>query len=185
VKRFVRATWFISHGKITAKDKDGSQGSMFVRVKTYAIILSPKTETAVFLLKDEKSDVALPVWIEFPKGRIILDLLNRIPRKRPGTYDLMKKILSECGAKVARVAITDRKQGIYSAIMSIEAHGKEIELDCRPGDAVALAICERVPIFISDKLLSVGYVIKIRPEDVDPFEKWVRKLNPDLFKYKM
>lgn len=158
---------------------------MFVRVKTYAIILSPKTEGAILLLRAEKTDVGLPVWIDSPKGRIILDLLNRVPRKRPGTYDLMKKILSECGAKVTQVAIKNRRQDMYPAIISIEAHGKEIELDCRPSDAVALAICERAPIFVSEKLLSVGYVIKIKPANVDPFEKWLRSLHSDFFKYKM
>lgn len=158
---------------------------MFVRVKTYAIILSPETEGAILLLRDEKSDVALPVWIDSPKRRIILDLLNRVPRKRPGTYDLIKKILSECGAKVTRVAIKDRKRGISSAVISIEAHGKEIELGCRPTDAIALAICERAPIYVSDKLLSVGYVVKMEPPNVDPFEKWLRNLDPDFFKHKM
>ncbi|NIN93080.1 hypothetical protein GTO36_08905 [bacterium] len=185
MKRFVRATRLVNHEKITAKDQDGTQGFMFVRVKTYAIIPSPKTEASVLLLKDEESDVALPVWIDSFKGKIILDLSHGVLKKRPGTYDLMKKILSECGAKVTRVAITDRKQGIYSAIINIETKGRQIELDCSPSDAIALAICERAPVFVSDKLLSVGYVIKMKAEDVDPFEKWLKKLNPDFFKYKM
>jgi len=59
-----------------------------------------------------------------------------------------------------------------------------MELDCRPTDALALAICERVPIFLSEKLLLVGYVIKIKSGEEDPFEKWLRNLDADLFKYR-
>jgi bifunctional DNase/RNase len=137
------------------------------------------------LLKDEKSDVALPVGIDLHMGRIISDFMKRIPRKRPWAHDLMGKILSECGARLDRVAINDRKQGVYSATIHIQAQGREIELDCRPSDAVALAIFERVPIYVSEKLLSVGYVIKIKSGDEDPYEKWLQNLNPDFFKYKM
>lgn len=57
---------------------------MFVRVRTYAIILSPKTEAAVLLLKDEESDVALPVWIDSFKGRMISDLSHGFPERGPG-----------------------------------------------------------------------------------------------------
>ncbi len=97
----------------------------------------------------------------------------------------MGKILSECGARLNRVAIKYRKQGVYSAAIHIEAQRREIELDCRPSDAVALAICERVPINVSEELLSVGYGIKIKSGERDPYEKWLQNLNPDFFKYKM
>ena len=140
---------------------------------------------AVLLLKDEKSGAALPIVIDLHMGRIISDFMKRIPRKRPWTHDLMGKILSECGAKVTRVAIKDRKQGVYSATVSIEAQGRGIELDCRPSDALALAICEKVPIYVSEKLLSAEYGVKIKSGDRDRIETWLRNLNPDFFKYKM
>jgi bifunctional DNase/RNase len=50
----------------------------------------------------------------------------------------MHPSLSECGAVLNRVAIKGRRQGVYSAIVHIEAQGREIELDCRESDAVAL-----------------------------------------------
>lgn len=158
---------------------------MLLRVIKYAIIVSPEAGGAVLLLKDEKSDVALPIGIDLHMGRMISDFMKRIPRKRPWTHDLMGKILSKCGARLNRVMIKDRKQGVYSAVIHIEAQGREIELDCRPSDAVALAICGRVPIYVSEKLLSMEYVIKIKSGDEDSYETWLQNLNPDFFKYKM
>jgi len=158
---------------------------MLLRVIKYAVIVSPEAGGAVLLLKDEKSDATLPIGIDLLMGRIISDLMKRIPRKRPWTHDLMGKILSECGARLDRVAIKDRKHGVYSGVIHIEAQGREIELDCRPSDAIALAICQRVPIYVSEKLLSVGYVIKIESGDEDPYKTWLQNLNPDFFKYKM
>jgi len=156
---------------------------MLLRVIKYAIIVSPEAGGAVLLLKDETSDVALPIGIDLHMGRIISDLMKRVPRRRPGTYDLMRKILSECRARLTRVAIKDRKQGLYSATVNIEDQGGEIELNCCPSDAVALAICERVPIFVEEKLLSVGYVIKIKSGNEDPLERRLRNINSDFFKY--
>jgi bifunctional DNase/RNase len=158
---------------------------MLLRVIKYAIIVSPEAGGAVLLLKDEKSDVALPIGIDLHMGRMISDFMKRIPRKRPWTHDLMGNILSKCGARLNRVAIKDRKQGVYSAVIHIEAQGREIELDCRPSDAVALAICGRVPIYVSEKLLSMGYVIKIKSGDEDPYETWLQNLTPDFFNYEM
>ena len=158
---------------------------MLLRVIKYAIIVSPEAGGAVLLLKDEKSDAALPIEIDRHMGRIISDFMKRTPRKRPRTHDLMRKILSECGARLNRVVIKDCNQGIYSAVIHIGAQGKEIELDCRASDAFALAICERVPIYVSEKLLSAGYGVKIKSGDRDRIETWLRNLNPDFFKYKM
>jgi len=158
---------------------------MLLRVRKYAIIVSPEAGGAVLLLKDETSDVALPIGIDLRMGRIISDLMKRIPRKTPWTHDLMGKILSKSGARLDRVVIKDRKQGVYSAVIHIQAQGREIELDCRPSDAIALAICQRVPIYVSEKLLSVGYVIKIKSGDEDSYTTWLQNLNPDFFKYKM
>lgn len=143
---------------------------MLLRVRKYAIILSPEAGGAVLLLNNETSDAALPIGIDLLMGRIISDLMKRIPRKRPWTHDLMGKILSECGARLNRVAIKGRKQGVYSAVIHIEAQRREIELHCRACDAVALAICQRVPIYVSERLLSVGYVINIKSGDEDPYK---------------
>jgi bifunctional DNase/RNase len=158
---------------------------MLLRVRKYAIIVSPEAGGAVLLLKNETSDAALPIGIDLHMGRIISDLMKRIPRKRPWTHDLMGKILSKCGARLNRVAIKGRKQGVYSAVIHIKAQGREIELDCRPSDAIALAICQRVPIYVSERLLSVGHVIKMKSGDEDPYKTWLQNLNPDFFKYKM
>ena len=126
---------------------------MLLRIRKYAIIVSPEAGGAVLLLKDETSDAALPIGIDLRMGRIISDLMKRIPRKRPWTHDLIGKILSECGARLDRVAIKDRKHGVYSAVIHIKAQGREIELHCRPSDAIAIALRTRSAILIPEELL--------------------------------
>jgi len=98
---------------------------------------------------------------------------------------VIEQIFTTGGARLNRVAIKGRKQGVYSAVIHIKAQGREIELDCRPSDAIALAICQRVPIYVSERLLSVGHVIKMKSGDEDPYKTWLQNLNPDFFKYKM
>jgi len=64
---------------------------------------------------------------------------------------------------VTRVVITDLRDGIYYATVVLDAAGKEMQLDARPSDAIALAIHFRAPILVSQELLDASGV-EFEPE---------------------
>jgi bifunctional DNase/RNase len=78
---------------------------------------------------------------------IVYPLENRVP-PRPLTHDLFLTLK----VTVTRVVITDLKDGIYYATVFLDAGGKEMQLDARPSDAIALAIRAKAPVLVEDRV---------------------------------
>lgn len=82
---------------------------------------------------------------------IVYPLENRVP-PRPLTHDLFLTLFGRLKVTVTRVVITDLKGGIYYATVVLDAGGKEMQLDARPSDAIALAIRAKVPVLVEDRV---------------------------------
>jgi bifunctional DNase/RNase len=66
----------------------------------------------------------------------------------------MRNILKEVKVSVIRVIITDLKDDTYFAVIVIRYRGRELVVDSRPSDAIALALRTNAPIFVSTHLLN-------------------------------
>ena len=82
---------------------------------------------------------------------IVFPLENRVP-PRPLTHDLFMTLFGRLKVTVTRVVITDLKDGIYYATVHLDAGGKEMQLDSRPSDAIALAIRAKAPVLVEDRV---------------------------------
>jgi len=82
---------------------------------------------------------------------IFYPLENRVP-PRPLTHDLFLTLFGRLKVTVTRVIITDLKDGIYYATVFLDAGGKEMQLDSRPSDAIALAIRAKAPVLVEDRV---------------------------------
>jgi bifunctional DNase/RNase len=82
---------------------------------------------------------------------IVFPLENRVP-PRPLTHDLFMTLFGRLKVTVTRVIITDLKDGIYYATVYLDAGGKEMQLDSRPSDAIALAIRAKAPVLVEDRV---------------------------------
>ena len=114
-------------------------------------ILPANTGCAVFVGNEEKVFV---IYVDEGVGAAITMFINRTPKERPLTHDLMGHLLAALGAKVERVIINDLKSETYFARLIITAENelfekKIIELDGRPSDCIALAIQQGAPIYVS------------------------------------
>jgi bifunctional DNase/RNase len=72
---------------------------------------------------------------------------------RPMTHDLLVKFLESFGGKVERIVIDDLWNSTYFAKLHIKKGKEEIEVDCRPSDAIALAVRLDVPMFAISGIL--------------------------------
>lgn len=73
---------------------------------------------------------------------------------RPLTHDLMMTLVSVMGGKLTRVAISDLVEdadgnGTFYGFLVIARDGGEAVVDCRPSDAIAMAVRAGCPIFAS------------------------------------
>ena len=124
-----------------ATDQESGQPTILLRGK------QGKQELTLFIGPFEAQSIAVP--------------LQQMKAPRPLTHDLALTFLSTFHSRLRRVIISDLKDNTYYATLYLEADGKELTLDSRPSDAIALALRAGVPIYANDKALVGGS----RPSD--------------------
>jgi bifunctional DNase/RNase len=135
-----------------------------VEVTIDAIRMSLMTQNRVVILKEKGQDRFLPIWIGNFEADAITFELQDISPKRPLTHDLLKSLISELGAEVKQIVVTElrRPDDIFFANIVLELNGETIEIDSRPSDAIALAVRVGVPIFVNEEVMDIAGV---RPEN--------------------
>jgi hypothetical protein len=104
------------------------------------------------VLQDKLSGRLLMIWVGHFEGTAIAMGLEESWVPRPLTHDLIKNIIHSLNAYLSRVIITDLRDNTFYAVVCIVLDGKEIMVDSRPSDAIAIAIREKSPIFVSSNL---------------------------------
>ncbi|MBU4485246.1 bifunctional nuclease family protein [bacterium] len=169
---------------------------MFIEMKVTGLTIDPFTSMPIIILKDLDEKRALPIWIGLIEASAIATELENIQLSRPMTHDLMKNILELMEIKVTKIEVTDLSDNTFYAKLYLSREGKEgkdFEIDCRPSDAIALALRTKSPIFVEKKVIDKSRKIDLSKENFDDEkaqkQKWaeiLESLAPDDFgKYKM
>lgn len=137
----------------------------------------------VVILKDVEGKRFLPILIGPFEATAIALALEGTPIPRPLSHDLMKSILEAVNAKVLRVVIHDIHENTFYAKIVLEFGGKNLEIDARPSDSIALALRTNAPIFVSERIILEETVIEPKAEDSDlqKFKKYIDNLKPSDF----
>jgi len=161
------------------------------------LTLDPVTKTPIVILKDTDNKLNLPIWIGLLEATAMATELEGIKMARPMTHDLLKNILAELGGSVDSVEITDLKENTYYAQIYLKIGGRELAIDSRPSDAIALALRTKSPIYVAKAVLEASSILQQPEEGKEPEvsnisnvskEKWaeiLEKMSPEDFKYKM
>jgi bifunctional DNase/RNase len=122
----------------------------------------------------------LPIWLGAVEATAIAFAQQGVKPPRPLTHDLFKEVLSELGAKLNTVYLTELKDGVFYAQLNFE-DGPTIS--ARPSDAIALALRTGSPILASEQLLSeAGIEIPDQAEDeVERFKEFLDQIKPEDF----
>ena len=95
----------------------------------------------VVVLKQRDSDRFLPIWIGTPEADAIAVKLQDVTVQRPLTHDLLGSVISTLGASVDHVVVTDiSNDTFYAKLVLTLTDGGQKEVDCRPSDAIAVAV---------------------------------------------
>ncbi|MCW5934903.1 MAG: bifunctional nuclease family protein [Fimbriimonadia bacterium] len=115
----------------------------------------PNQPTHTFVLLRDNRGRRVPILIGRFEALSISISINGESTERPLTHDLMYQILERLEAKVERVVIDDLwHETFYAKIfMSRPEADRELEIDARPSDAIALALRFRAPIYMSDNVI--------------------------------
>lgn len=156
-----------------------------LEMKVSGIALDPFTNTPIVILKDLTNEKTLPIWIGFMEASSIAMELEKTPRVRPITHDLVKNLIDKLGYHVSKIEVTDLRNDTFYATMHFKKESEEYVLDARPSDAIAIAIRTESPIFVNEQVLEKSKSIEI-DDDKEKLDKLLEDLpEGDFGKYKM
>ncbi|MHC1742384.1 MAG: bifunctional nuclease family protein [Syntrophobacteraceae bacterium] len=93
--------------------------------------------------------------------------------KRPLTHDLYLSVLVKTGVRFERIEIHGMQDNTYYAHVVATVNGEEEIFDSRPSDAVALALHQKCPIYVSKKLLRR----ELSEEEIHEYEMIVKTVK--------
>src|SRR3712207_3814582 len=140
----------------------------------------------IVLLKTADGNKFLPIWIGHPEAAAILMKLQGASTPRPMTHDLVSDMLSELDVACTRVSVTELRENTFYASITLQVNGRELEIDSRPSDALALAVRAGAPIFaaedvISESAIEFEHEVEDQEEVVEKFKDFLENVTPEDF----
>ena len=108
---------------------------------------------------------------------------------RPMTHDLLQSVIESLRAQVVSVQIVDvMGTTFFAQLVLLDAEGRRLEVDCRPSDAIALAVRTGAPILADERVLEAatlpdfsGVERMEKEQELERFHDFVESLSPEDF----
>ena len=133
----------------------------------YGVSFDAIGKQPIVLLKTADGDRYLPIWIGHPEAAAILMRLQGAAPPRPMTHDLLNEVIGELQGEIVKVTVTELRDQTFYARITIVQDGREVEVDSRPSDAIALAVRCDAKIFAADEVIEESSV-ELQGEEDDP-----------------
>lgn len=120
------------------------------------LVLREPDAAQVICLKEVSGSRILAIPIGLFEANYICHRVRGRDFPRPLSHDLLAETVAALGAELKHVRIGDCRQQTWYATLHLEREGNAIEVDCRPSDAIALALSSRpaAPIYVAQRLLA-------------------------------
>jgi hypothetical protein len=161
-----------------------------LHVRIAGLSLDPTSRQPVLLLvpaDDEPADEirrALPIWIGHAEAAAIILALQGVEPPRPMTHDLLKSAIEAAGHMVSRVEITRLQDGTFFAALVLRGEEREVAIDARPSDSVALAVRCGCPVYVAREVFEEAAVEVTEVDEeaeVERFRDFLDHVDPSDF----
>jgi bifunctional DNase/RNase len=127
---------------------------MEIEVKIRGLMMDPSNGTPIVILKDINSETMLPIWVGAYEANAIALEIEKIAPQRPLTHDLLRNLVTQMGARVERVVVTELRDNTFFAVIEMrDSDNGSVLLDARPSDAIALALRADCPIYVNEEVI--------------------------------
>jgi uncharacterized protein len=152
----------------------------------YGVSFDMVGKQPIVLLKTVDSNKFLPIWIGHPEAAAILMKLQGATTPRPMTHDLLTDMLGELEVKCTQVAVTELRDNTFFASITLSVNGRDVEIDSRPSDALAIAVRSGAPIFAAEEVIAESAIefeheVEDTEEVVDRFKEFLDQVSPEDF----
>jgi bifunctional DNase/RNase len=132
---------------------EGKRRFIMIEMIVDSIRVSLMNYQRVVILKEKITDRYLPIWIGANEADAIAIKLQGVSVPRPLTHDLLNSVVDALGATVNSIVVTDLKNDTFFAKIILNIDSKQMEIDSRPSDAIALAVRVDAPIYAEEGVL--------------------------------
>ncbi len=138
-----------------------------IEVQIDSVRVHLMTPQRLVVLKQKNSERYLPIWVGPYEAEAITVALQEVEMSRPLTHDLLKNVFGAFNAHVMRIEIVKLQNDIFFGNIVAEVDGKEVHIDSRPSDAIALSVRTHVPILVHPSVMDEAGILPEEnlPED--------------------
>ena len=111
------------------------------------------TPQRVVVLKQVNAERYLTIWVGPYEAEAITVALQEVEMIRPLTHDLIKNVFGAFNARITRVEISKVQDDIFYGNIVADSNGREIQIDSRSSDALAIAVRAHVPIMVDRSVM--------------------------------
>lgn len=147
------------------------------------------------VLGETEGSRRLPIIIGMFEAQAIAIEIEKIVPNRPMTHDLFKSFANSFNFNVEEIIISDLKEGVFFAKIVCSDGSRNVEVDARPSDAIAIGLRFSVPIYTYESVLSEAGIVltdeegekesksaQSESEKNKPFSEQLKNMNTDKLK---
>lgn len=137
---------------------------------------------------EENSGRVLPIWIGPTEAASIGMALEGSNHQRPMTHDLFGSLLTSTDSKLDYIVINRVEGTTFYATLVLHQNDEVKNIDARPSDSIALAVHERVPMYVEEEVLDLASFpasfspMHSKEVEVEAFHDFIESINPEDFK---
>jgi len=124
-----------------------------------SIRVSMRNDQRVVILKEKEGERYLPITIGPTEANAIQIRMQNVAVPRPLTHDVLCAVIETFGGKVSMAIISELHKDSFYAKLVLAVNDKRLEIDCRPSDAIAVAVRAKAPIFAEKSVLGKAGVL--------------------------
>ncbi len=127
--------------------------SDLIEVQLSRVVLQQKDDQQFIHLEEKDGHRSFPIVIGFHEAAEIRRKLIGEENARPMTHDLITRIMSSLNFELTKVIISELREATFYATLVLEYEDEEKYVDCRPSDAIALAVQTGARVYVARKVL--------------------------------
>lgn len=165
------------------------------QVDVVGVRLELPSNQPVLILRDQQATRYLPLWIGTAEATAISLALEGVEPQRPLTHDLLATTIMQLGGQVTSVTVSELVEGTFYATINFLNHDS---ISARPSDAVALAVRNKIPVFVAQEVMDFagmdlaidddfvseesGFTeAEMSQDELDKFRAFLDEIQPDDF----
>jgi uncharacterized protein len=117
------------------------------------IIINEIHDSQQIFLREVDGERSFAIVIGLFEAMSIEKRIKGIQFPRPMTHDLILSAIDQLGGDLQDVFINELREHTYFAKLRIKKDGEIFEIDCRPSDAIPVAVTAKVPIYVAEDVI--------------------------------